>query len=248
MNRVLWGIGGVTAIVLTLAATAEAGAQAVEVSGNISLGSDYTFRGISQTLEEPVVQGGLDLAGPSGVYVGMWGSSVNFGEEDLAAGPRAQMELDFYGGIAPSISGFDLDLGAVYYAYPGAASSFNYNFYELYAGIGRGFGPVGAGVDVAYSPDFFGSSGTGLWTGVSASAAFEGLPVTFEGMFGRQTIEDNDAWGTPNYTAWSIGAGTDLLGTTLGAMVTGTNLSEAQCFEGTQLCNTRVIFSLTRGL
>lgn len=244
MRRVLSGVAGV---LLALGMVAEAGAQAVEVSGNVSIGSDYAFRGISQTLEEAAVQGGLDLAGPSGVYLGVWGSSVNFGE-DLAAGPRAQMELDFYGGIAPTVSGFDLDLGAVYFAYPGAASGRSYDFYELYAGLGRAFGALGAGVDVAYSPDFFGGSGAGLWTGASASASFEGLPVAFDASFGRQTIDDNATWGTPNYNAWSVGAGTDLLGTTVGASVTGTSLSEGECFGGSELCNTRVIFSLSRAL
>src|SRR5690554_6265151 len=79
-------------------------------SANVAVTTDYTFRGISQTLEEPAVQGGMDLEHPSGLYLGTWGSSVNFGE-DLTAGPRAQLELDVYGGFAPSIAGVaDLDV------------------------------------------------------------------------------------------------------------------------------------------
>jgi uncharacterized protein (TIGR02001 family) len=85
-------------------------------SGNVAMASDYSFRGISQTDRKPAIQGGLDLAHPSGIYLGTWGSSVNFGE-DLSAGQRAQMELDVYGGLRRSVAGLvDLDLNATYYA------------------------------------------------------------------------------------------------------------------------------------
>jgi uncharacterized protein (TIGR02001 family) len=246
MNGVLSGVAGLTSVLLALSLAGTAEAQ-VEVTGNVAIASDYAFRGISQTLEKPAIQGGLDLGLPSSLYAGVWGSSVNFGE-DLLAGPRAQMELDFYGGIAPSISGFDVDLGAIYYAYPGAAGGRDYNFFEAYAGVGRGFGVVSTGLDVAYSPDFFGGSGAGLWTGASASAEVPGLPVALEATFGRQAIDDNATWGTPNYNAWSLGAGTDVLGATIGATVAGTSLRSAECFGGSDLCGTRVIFSIARGL
>src|SRR5688572_28248818 len=71
------------------------------LSGNVSLTSDYSLRGLSQTLDEPALQGGMDLRHPSGFYLGAWGSSVNFGETNITElGPRAQLELDVYGGFA----------------------------------------------------------------------------------------------------------------------------------------------------
>ena len=42
-------------------------AQAAEFSGNMSLGSDYVYRGVSQTNEEATIQGGFDLVGDSGL-------------------------------------------------------------------------------------------------------------------------------------------------------------------------------------
>ncbi|MEX2583234.1 MAG: TorF family putative porin, partial [Gemmatimonadota bacterium] len=222
-------------------------AQEVEVSGNVSLASDYAFRGISQTFEEPAVQGGLDFGGPSGLYAGVWGSTVNFGE-DLTIGPRAHMELDVYAGIAPTVAGFDLDVGGLYYAYPGAESDRSYDFFELYGSAGRALGPVGLGVSAAYSPDFFGGSGAGVWYGAEASAGVPGSPITVDGSIGKQSIDDNLTWGTPDYLAWSAGLGAELLGLALGAMVTGTDLSEGDCFGGSDLCNTRVIVSVGRGL
>lgn len=42
------------------------------ISGNVALTSDYVFRGQSQTDHQPAIQGGLDWAGPYGIYVGAW--------------------------------------------------------------------------------------------------------------------------------------------------------------------------------
>ena len=38
--------------------------------------TDYRFRGISQTHGEPALQGGVDYAHKSGLYVGNWNSNV----------------------------------------------------------------------------------------------------------------------------------------------------------------------------
>ena len=48
-----------------------------QVTGNMSVTSDYRFRGVSQTQNAPAVQGGVDYAHSSGLYVGNWNSSVS---------------------------------------------------------------------------------------------------------------------------------------------------------------------------
>lgn len=50
-----------------------------DVSMNVALTSDYIFRGISQTQGDPAIQGGLDVAHESGLYIGTWASNVDFG-------------------------------------------------------------------------------------------------------------------------------------------------------------------------
>ncbi|MEN8675919.1 MAG: TorF family putative porin, partial [Alteriqipengyuania sp.] len=47
-------------------------ADAIEISGNVSLVSDYRFRGVSFSDEDIAIQGGIDLAHESGFYVGTW--------------------------------------------------------------------------------------------------------------------------------------------------------------------------------
>ena len=109
-----------------LAATAlTAPAAAVEVEGNVTLASDYSFRGWSQTQRDPAIQGGFDISFDSGLYVGTWGSNVNFGASD--DGNVASMEWDLYVGWSGDISeGVGLDLSFIHFEYPGDRDNLNY--------------------------------------------------------------------------------------------------------------------------
>lgn len=245
MNRIQ--SGWLAGAALIFAGGTEVEAQSVSFSGNVALTSDYAFRGISQTLAEPAIQGGIDASGPFGLYAGAWSSSVNFGE-DLDGGARAQMELDVYGGVARSIAGFDADVGVLYYTYPGSGANRNYDFFEAYAGLSREVGQIGLGVSAAYSPDFFAGSGSGLWTAVDAAFSVPRTPVGLSFSVGRQMIEDNEAWGTPDYTAWSFDVVADVLGVSMGAGLDGTDLDARECLGGTKLCETRAILSIGVGM
>ena len=55
-----------TLIATALLATTSTAALA-EISGNVSLTTDYRFRGISQTDNDPAIQGGFDWASDSGL-------------------------------------------------------------------------------------------------------------------------------------------------------------------------------------
>lgn len=213
------------------------------MSGNVTVTSDYAFRGLSQTLEEPAIQGGIDLEHPIGFYLGTWGSSLNFGEVE---NPRAQVELDVYGGFGFSAGGLlDLDLGVIYYGYPGSEDR-GYDFIEFGLGASRSLSMLDTGISVAYSPDFFGGSGASWHYALDA-----GIPVsllTLLGSIGHQTIEDNETFGTPDYTHWSLGVGVDLAGFELSGQYVDTDLEEADCFGGGSLCGGRAIFSISRGM
>jgi uncharacterized protein (TIGR02001 family) len=240
---------GVLAAVLLIHAASGSAAEAQEswLSGNVAMANDYPFRGISQTLEKPVVQGGFELAGPLGLYAGLWGSSVNFGEE-LSDGARAQLELDPYVGVALELGIVEVDASVTYYSYPGAAASRGYDFVEFGVGVGGSLGPLVSGLAVAYSPNFFGGSGTGVYAGLGTGLGIPGTPFGLEASLGRQTIEGNDVFGVPDYTTWSAGLTADYLGTTFGAAYVGTNLSRADCFGGDGLCRGRLVVSAELGL
>ena len=73
--------------------------------------------------------------------------------------------------------------------------------------------------------------------------------MSLDGSFGRQTIEENETWGTPDYTAWSVGASAEVLGASLRAGATGTDLETEECFVGgSELCEPRLILSVGLGM
>ena len=49
------------------------------VSANVSIASDYIWRGMTQT-DGIAVSGGFDYAAEGGFYAGIWGSNVNFND------------------------------------------------------------------------------------------------------------------------------------------------------------------------
>jgi uncharacterized protein (TIGR02001 family) len=104
------------------------------LSGNVGFVGDYRFRGLSQTYTQPAIQGGVDYAPATGLYVGAWGSNVS-GNQFLNGG---SLELDLYGGYRRTAGKIGLDLGLLYYWYPGARYNIDpgdrYNTAEVYVG------------------------------------------------------------------------------------------------------------------
>jgi uncharacterized protein (TIGR02001 family) len=96
----------------------EAAAPASEhtITGNLGLFSSYRFRGIDQTFGKPALQGGFDYSHSSGFYVGNWNSNVS----QTAGFPDGNLEMDFYAGYKTTFGDFGLDVGGLYYYYPGS--------------------------------------------------------------------------------------------------------------------------------
>jgi uncharacterized protein (TIGR02001 family) len=99
-----------------IAAAQQAAVPASPVAGNMTLVSEYRFRGIDQTFGKPAIQGGFDYTHASGIYLGNWNSNVSSG----AGYPGGNIEMDFYGGWKKAFGDFGLDVGAIYYYYPGS--------------------------------------------------------------------------------------------------------------------------------
>ncbi len=98
MKKALVAAAVTAACSTPLLASAQATARAkpepeFTLSGNVTIGSDYRFRGFTQTDYQPTIQGGVDFAHKSGFYLGNWNSNVS---STLYNG--APIEMDFYGG------------------------------------------------------------------------------------------------------------------------------------------------------
>ena len=188
---------------LLLASLGTAGEAAAQVSGSLTLASDYLFRGVSQSNRNPALQGGVTWNHDSGFYAGGWGSSISWlSDGDPAV--SSQVELDGFIGYAGQFgdSGVGYDVGANYYWYPGDyPAGFNDpNTLELYAGVSWKF------LSARYwhsTTDLFGvpdSRGSG---DLDVAANWEFSPGwTLDAGGGKQWVRH--ASGS-DYTYWKLG-------------------------------------------
>jgi uncharacterized protein (TIGR02001 family) len=103
---------------ITLPALADDAAAISPLTSNISIVSDYIFRGLSRTNGYPAVQGGMDLAASNGMYIGVWGSNISW-LADQGTAKGSSLELDPYFGIKNSFyTDFTYDFGVMRYHYP----------------------------------------------------------------------------------------------------------------------------------
>ncbi len=123
MQKNIWVRTAVAAAML-----AGSGATMAEVTGNVTLASDYVFDGISQTDNGPALQGAIDWAGDSGLYVGAWASNVDFGE-----GSESDFEIDLYAGLTFGGEALLFDVGVVQYIYQPDGDDIDYM--EVYGGV-----------------------------------------------------------------------------------------------------------------
>ena len=103
------------------------------LSANSTFTTDYIFRGISQTDERPAVQGGVE-ATYGVLYLGIWGSNVDFGLGLNEVGDLekvADLEIDWYAGARTSWLGISFDLGLFYYSYPGSLGAAELDYVEI---------------------------------------------------------------------------------------------------------------------
>jgi uncharacterized protein (TIGR02001 family) len=207
-------------------------------TGNAGLFSDYRFRGFTQTDYKPAFQGGFDFAHKSGFYLGNWNSNV---EQLLYNG--ASLEMDFYGGYKTTFGDFGLDVGLIYYYYPGTGKvspgvdADNFEFY-----VGGSYGPLSLKYFYSFT-DFFGLHSDAFPAGSvppgvdTKGSQYLDLTATFPfdggwsvvGHVGWQKVENGTQLGLidDDYFDYKLGVNYDIAGSgwIAGLAVVGTNES-----------------------
>ena len=186
-------IGGLLAIGFCSDARAQT-ASGPDISWNAAVTSDYVFRGVSQTMEDPAISAGVDLT-HSGFYAGAWASNVDFGDGETDA------EVDVYAGYRPEVGGYNLDFGVIGYLYTSQPDGADYDYVEFKAAASRAIGPATLGAAIFYSPDFFGASEDEA-TYAEVNGAWSPLDRwTVSGAVGRQWVSSDF-----DYNTWNVGA------------------------------------------
>ncbi len=223
----------------------------VEVSGELGVVSNYLSRGITSSDNDPAIQGGLTFSlplgeGDTGLYAGIWGSTVDFDEE--GDGP---VELELAAGVYGSLgeTGIDWDLGAAYYLYPGARGSLDYDYGELLARLGYALtDDLALDAGYAFSPDYSGSTGQSHYidAGIAYTLPLElATPITLDARLGQQWFESNSRTGLDDYRDWSLGATVGMGPVDFELRYTDTDLSTNDCFGGSNACDARFVVGLT---
>ncbi len=182
-----------------------------EFTASVALATDYKYRSLSQTNEDPAISGSFDYAHSSGLYAGVWASSLEFGE---GSSNDTSVEMNYYGGYAGEIGdGLGFDVGGLYYYYPStddaATGGLDQDFFEVYGNLSYTIGDstfkptLGAGL--AYSPDFYGEDGDGIYvTGTLDIALPNDFALSF--LVGNLDVDgDKLTPGGYDYTHYVVG-------------------------------------------
>ncbi|MDR1854629.1 MAG: TorF family putative porin [Azoarcus sp.] len=222
------------AAALALPVVAQADDAALPISANLTLASEYAFRGVTQTDERPALQGGFDYKHSSGLYVGTWGSNISWIDNG-----KSSLEIDFYGGYAPTFGDFGLDVGVLRYQYPGSKHPKAHTT-EGYVGVSWKF------LSFKYSHAFtklFGIEKSKGSDYLDLSADYEIIKgLTLNAHFGKQYVDGP----TDNYKDWKLGATYSYGGFDFGLHYVDTDIDKHNNFADEDDADARVIFSITK--
>lgn len=216
------------------AADAAAAASPHTFTGNVTLASEYLYRGIAQTRGKPAIQGGFDYAHASGFYAGVWGSSISW-INDGVAGASANVEIDVYGGYKGSI-GSDLgyDVGVLTYNYPGTGKTLggtilDQDTTELYAALSWKW------LTLKYSHSttaLFGWAKTGTTLDKTTGSGYLELNAAYDlgdgwGINGHAGHQKVNGYADASYSDYKVGMTKDLGFGTVGLAYSTTNAKDS---------------------
>jgi len=166
-----------------------------DFSGVATLTSEYIYRGIASTNGDPALQLGLSYEHRTGLFAGLWGSTLDL---TSPVGTR-DAELDWYLGFHyAGDSSWSATVTALRYTYPGATGTHAYDYNEVR--VGAGFGDHYS-IEFAYTNDLFGLDRVGKHWEMRGEWPVAGIWDVSIGLGGN----DMSDLGTPHYLHWDAG-------------------------------------------
>ena len=150
------------------------------IKANITVTSDYIWRGATQNKQRAVVQGGLDYSHDSGVAIGIWGSNVDGGTE-----------IDFYGSYTLNVND-DLSIspGLTFYHYIYGEDVSNLDTLEY----NLNFGIYGFDLSVNYIENYFKTDSSAMYYALGKSFDIA-KDLSFGIVLGYNHFDDEDNTG-----------------------------------------------------
>ena len=245
---------------LAAAMLATSSAAFAEISANVTLASDYIFRGVSQTDNQMALQGGFDYAWDMGFYVGTWASNV---DSDFfnGKGSDPQIEVDLYVGYAGEFKGFGYDVGYLRYEYPGFGDADTNEVY-VNGSYSTDFGDFGVSVNYSDELSFLPSDQSAWYVAASYDRTLPwyeiGLSLHVGQSFGdafdvgASNVVKGQSGLSDSYTDWSVGISKSWMGADYA--LTYTDLTDlksesalglkTKCKE--DFCDSKVVASISK--
>jgi uncharacterized protein (TIGR02001 family) len=185
MNRTVF-LGAFAAASLLASA-----AVAADVSGSITLTSNYVSRGTAQNLPGgPSLQAYGEIS-HKGFYASTFAATMDYDE-------GSTKELDFFVGYRKAVGKFSIDVSAANINYPDNPTALN--FIEYGVKVDHPVGKGNVGVWVGYTNHYFNTYGKGTWTEAHAS-----YPLTDKLTINGQVAHQNLPRGW-DYSTYGVGA------------------------------------------
>jgi uncharacterized protein (TIGR02001 family) len=235
----------------SMAMAADAAPAAPAVIANVGLVTNYLYRGISQTGAKPALQGGFDYAHASGLYAGVWGSSIS-SLSDAGVAANAGTELDTYAGYKGEASGVGYDVGFLRYNYPGEyGANTKADTNEIYGAATYSI----VTAKLSYSlGDLFGTADAKGSTYMELNAAYPiaDMGVSLGAHYGKQKFTGVNATNTAGdsltYSDYKLSATKDYSGYVVGLAYSNTNASAAYTVLNKKLGKGTAVLSLTHAM
>ena len=233
----------------------------ITTSGSVAMATDYRFRGISQTSNNPAIQGAITLTHQSGVYLGLWGSNIasvgqsSSAEMDATIGYTTALPLSAT--LAPT-----LDVGYIRYGYFGTGDSAPGNnqpdYNEVFGkltfadSIVKGDSLAGS---VTYSNEYFNHSDQFWNVNASYTAPIADTGFGLVGSVGYNKFKDKAMMAQAvggdgsddNYIDYKAGVNFGVQGLVAELSAIGTNVSTTGFSNGDEKpYTTAAVFSLSK--
>lgn len=217
------------------------------LTANVTLASQYRYRGLMQTDNKPAIQGGFDFAHESGFYVGNWNSNISW-LSDSNPDVSAPVEMDFYGGYRGNAAqDVPFDFGVLKYYYPGDYPSgyTNPDTTEFYGSVGYKTTSFKYSYAISNLFGFAGSKGSQYFD-LSGNYDLGAWGLTLNTHVGYQYVRNVDHG---SYYDWKVGLTKDMgqgLGLSLAYIDTNADRGVYTNTQGRYMGRGTVVASVTK--
>lgn len=228
------------------------GAEAIQLSDNNfieitpTLATEYRFGGISQSQGDPVAQLDVLAYNLSGIYAGVFTSTIDFGHDLFSNDDYGtRQEVDYYAGYYWQLSdNISLDTYYLHYTFPGEGQfngSYVHSTLDVY-GFLLG-GRHSHDIDDVVSTVFLGYR-TVLPYDINAEVKYERVDFKDDIIF-----NSNFTQAESKYDNWEVSLKRDFSFATLSLSYVDTSLSDGQCFSLTgyqDLCGSSFVGAISK--